>query len=111
MLPVAQRGDGRDRAAGLARERDQVLEIVVVVTDVPDQRHQMRALAGEPFDGSAGGAVDPVMEMNVGDAGDGEAVELGRQAGDGDVMPRDLDGGWLDEEPVAQRGGAERADA
>ena len=78
MLPVAQRGDGGDRAACLARERRQVLEIVVVVTDVPDQRHQMRSLACEPLDGGAGGAVDAVMEMNVGDAGDGEPVELGR---------------------------------
>ena len=111
MLPVAQRGDGGDRAACLVRERRQVLEIVVVVTDVPDQRHQMRSLAREPLDGGAGGAVDPVVQVDVGDAGDGEAVQLGRQAGNGHVVPRDLDGGWLDEKAIAQSGGAERAGA
>src|SRR6267143_48136 len=47
--------------------------------------------------------------MDIGDASDRKAVELGRQAGNDEIMPRDLDGGRLDDEPVAQGGGAERA--
>src|SRR5882762_4569819 len=47
--------------------------------------------------------------MHVGDAGDGEAVQLVREVGNGDVVPRDGDGRRLDEKPVAQRGGAEGA--
>src|SRR3989449_9729505 len=38
-------------------------------------------------------------------AGDPEAVELVREAGDGNVVPRDIDGDGLDEKPVAQGGG------
>jgi len=53
--------------------------------------------------------VDAPVEMHVGDAGDPEAVELVREAGDGDVVPRDVDRDGLDEKPVAQRGGGDGA--
>src|SRR2546422_6110806 len=42
-------------------------------------------------------------------AGDPEAVELVREAGDGDVVPRDIDRDGLDEKPVAQGGGGDGA--
>src|SRR5882724_9852166 len=69
----------------------------------------MRPLERQPLEGGAGGAVHPAVQMDVGDAGDGEAVELVREVGNGDVEPRDGDGRRLDEKPVAQRGGAEGA--
>src|SRR5437763_1237193 len=47
--------------------------------------------------------------MDVGDAGDAEALELVREARNDHVVPRDLDGGGLDEEAVAQRGGDDGA--
>src|SRR2546422_11040232 len=40
-------------------------------------------------------------------AGDPDAVELVREAGDGNVVPRDIDGDGLDEKPVAQGGGGD----
>jgi len=43
----------------------------------------MRSLAREQPDRGAGGAVDPSLQMDIGDAGDGEAVELGRRPGTG----------------------------
>ena len=69
----------------------------------------MRPLALEQVEGRAGGAMDPLVQMDVGDAGDAEAVELMRQARNDQVVPRDLDGGGLDEEAVAQSGGGDGA--
>src|SRR6184192_1497277 len=47
--------------------------------------------------------------MDVGDTGDAEALELVREARNDHIVPRDLDGGGLDEEAVAQRGGGDGA--
>src|SRR5882762_10915741 len=69
----------------------------------------MRSRAREELDRRAAGAVDPALEVDIGDAGDGEAVQLGRQTGNGNVVPRDLDGGGLDEEPIAQGSGSQGA--
>src|SRR5258705_8500590 len=69
----------------------------------------MRPLVRQPLERGAGGAVDPVVQMDVGDAGDGEAVELVREVGNGDVVARDGDGRGLDEKPVAQGSGPQGA--
>src|SRR5207249_11099395 len=109
VFPVSQRGDGGDCAAGLAGKGDQVLEVSAAVADVAGQGHQVRPLARELREGRPGGAVDAAVEMHVGDTGDPEAVELVREAGDGNVVPRDIDRDGLDEKPVAQRGGGDGA--
>src|SRR5207249_2218082 len=109
VFPVSQRGDGGDCAAGLAGKGDQVLEVSAAVADVAGQGHQVRPLARELREGRPGGAVDAAVEMHVGDTGDPEAVELVREAGDGNVVPRDIDRDGLDEKPVAQRGGSDGA--
>src|SRR2546426_1989686 len=109
VFPVSQRSHGGDSAASLAGKGDQVLEVYAAVADVAGQRHQVRALARELLQGRPGGAVNAPVEVDVGDAGDPEAVELVREAGDGDVVPRDIDRDGLDEKPVAQGGGGDGA--
>src|SRR4029077_4759540 len=109
VLPIAQGGDGGDATASAAGEGDQALEIGAPIADVADQRHHVRALAREVREGRPGGTADSAQQMDVGDAGDAEALEVGRQAGHGDVVPGDLDGRRLDEEPVAERGKSEGA--
>src|SRR3989454_12172585 len=54
-------------------------------------------------------ARDAAVQVDVGEAGDADAVERGGEPRDRDVVVRDVDRGGLDEEAVAQGGGAEGA--
>src|SRR5439155_2444085 len=71
--------------------------------------HDLGALAIQVLERGARRARDPVVQVDVGEAGDANAVEGAREARNRDVVPCDVDRGGLDEEPVAQGGGAEGA--
>ncbi len=109
VLPIAERRDRRSRAARLARPGDEGGEVAPLIADVPDQGDHVGSLARQRRQGRAGGRGHPAVQVHVGDAGEAQPGERGREAGHRQVVVCDFEGGGLDEESVAQSGRRHRA--
>src|SRR2546428_2117391 len=109
VLPVAESGEGGDGAARVAGPCGERRQVAPMVADVAGEHDDLGPLAVEVLERGARRARDSVVQVDVGEAGDADAVEVARETWDRDVVVRDVDRGGLDEEPVAQGGGAESA--